>query len=84
MSTKQKEILSEKEANLFKKKFGKRVREIRNQKGFSQLDLASILNIDKTSISRLENGRVNVKLTTAVKLAIALEVDLPSLYEFEK
>ena len=61
-----------------------RVREIRKLKGLSQLDLASILNIDETSISRLENGRVNAKLTTAIKISRALEVDLPTLYQFEK
>ncbi|NER15102.1 helix-turn-helix domain-containing protein [Leptobacterium flavescens] len=66
----------------YKKNFGLRVRELRESKGFSQLDLASEINVEKTSISRIENGRTNVTLVTAVKLANALGVELKNLFEF--
>tara|TARA_R110002072_G_scaffold59514_1_gene151496 strand:- start:90151 stop:90339 length:189 start_codon:yes stop_codon:yes gene_type:complete len=58
------------------------VKEIRENKGYSQLDNSSRLNIEKTNISRIENGRVNFTLTTAIKLAKVLDIDLHLLFDF--
>ena len=48
----------------------------------SQLDLASYCNLEKTSISRIENGRTNTTLKTMVILSTALEVELKELFDF--
>ena len=84
MSSSQEEniILSNKEVKYFQKQFGVKVKEIRERKGYSQLDISSRLDIEKTSISRIENGRVNFTLTTAIKLAKVLDVDLHLLFDF--
>ena len=58
MSTKEKNNIK------LKKAFGLSIKSIREAKGLSQLDLASLSNLEKTSISRIENGRTNVTLTT--------------------
>jgi len=65
-----------------KKNFGLNLKEIRESKGLSQLDLASEVNVEKTSISRIENGRTNITLITAVKLSKALDVKLKTLFDF--
>ncbi|WP_298902451.1 helix-turn-helix transcriptional regulator [uncultured Psychroserpens sp.] len=84
MSSSQKKniTLSQKELKYFQKQFGSKVKETREGLELSQLDIASRLNVEKTSISRIENGRVNFTLSTAAKLAKVLEVELSSLFDF--
>ncbi|GAA4335039.1 helix-turn-helix transcriptional regulator [Flaviaesturariibacter amylovorans] len=66
---------------LEKKAFGIRLRQIRESKGLSQLDLEVQSNINRTEISRIENGQKNIELATIVKLAIALNVEIKSFFE---
>ena len=61
--------------------FGKRLRSLRKTKGLSQLDLELSAGINRTEISRIENGQKNIEFLTIVKLAIALEVDLLDLFK---
>lgn len=75
--------ISKKQIESYKKLFGKRLKEIRVNKGMSQLDLASYLNVDKTSISRIENGRTNLTLITMVKLSKALDIRINELFDFQ-
>ncbi|MFH6963181.1 helix-turn-helix domain-containing protein [Flavobacterium plurextorum] len=71
------------------KKFGINLKKIRESKNMTQLDLATAMNelsseslIDKTTISRIENGRTNITLTTSIKLSLALEIELKVLFDF--
>lgn len=66
----------------YQKKLGQRIKEVRESKELSQLDVASICDYDKTTISRIENGRTNITLKTLVTLALAMEVDISELFEF--
>jgi len=63
--------------------FGKRLREIRLQKGLSQLDIEVATNIAQTEISRIENGLKNIEFFTIVKLANALEIEIGYLFTKE-
>ncbi|MDB5226901.1 MAG: transcriptional regulator [Bacteroidota bacterium] len=63
-------------------RLGKKIKELRESKGFTQLDIATICDFEKTSISRIEGGRTNVTLGTLNKLSKALNVDLKELFEF--
>lgn len=65
----------------YQKKLGQRIKEIRESKELSQLDVASICDYDKTTISRIENGRTNITLKTLLTLALAMEVDISQLFE---
>lgn len=74
----------------YKKQFGNNLKKIRESKNMSQFDLATVMNnlnsesvIDKTTISRIENGRTNITLTTAIKLSLALEIDLKTLFDLD-
>ncbi|KAB7528250.1 helix-turn-helix domain-containing protein [Flagellimonas olearia] len=67
----------------YQKKLGQRIKEVREGKELSQLDVASICDYDKTTISRIENGRTNITLKTLVTLALAMEVDISQLFEFK-
>jgi transcriptional regulator with XRE-family HTH domain len=63
------------------KAFGKRLKTIRQKKGFTQLDLELESGINRTEISRIENGSKNIEFYTIVKLAEALEVKLSDLFK---
>lgn len=60
-------------------KFGKRVKEIRLQKGLSQGNLAKILGLHPTYISGIERGVRNMALKNIEKLANALGVSINDL-----
>lgn len=63
--------------------FGKRLKKLRLNQNFSQLDLAVICDFEKTTISRIENGRTNITLKTALCLSQALNIQLKELFDFE-
>lgn len=60
--------------------FGERVRDLRNERGWSQEDLADESKIERGDISRLENGKKNIEFYTIVKLAIAFQVELSDFF----
>ena len=61
------------------KQLGMRIRYLRNQKKWSQEDLALEANINKNYISDLERGMRNPTLKIIEKIAIALEISLEEL-----
>ena len=61
--------------------FGIRVREQRIALNLSQEKLANIADIDRTYLPDIENGKRNVSLVVAEKIAKALNVPLTSLLE---
>lgn len=60
---------------------GKQIVMLRQQKGWSQSDLARACNKDRQAIEKLENGKVNPTLYTLLEIANALEVSLPELVD---
>ncbi|MGC4233362.1 MAG: helix-turn-helix transcriptional regulator [Niabella sp.] len=60
--------------------FGERLRNIREQKKMTQLDVEIGSGINRTEISRIENGQKNIEFITLVKLAIALDVELQDFF----
>jgi transcriptional regulator with XRE-family HTH domain len=65
------------------KKFGKKVKELRQKQGFSsQMALALKARIDRTYIGGIERGERNVSLKNIEKLANALEVNTRELFDF--
>lgn len=63
--------------------FGKRVREVRKERGMSMQGLADVINVEFRQIARIENGEVNTSLQMAYALAVALEISLPELLTIE-
>jgi transcriptional regulator with XRE-family HTH domain len=56
-----------------KEKFGFKVKELREQKGFSIDFLANISNVDRTYISDIEKGKRNVSLLIVEKLFLNIQ-----------
>ena len=66
-----------------KREFGSKVKTLRTNKCLSQLDLAALCNYEKSTISRIENGRTNITLKTAINLSNSLDVELKDLFDFK-
>ena len=58
---------------------GRRLRYMRGQLGISQQELALQVGIHRTYISRLERGTIMPRLSTLVRLAIHLKIDVGKL-----
>jgi transcriptional regulator with XRE-family HTH domain len=63
--------------------FGKRFKQVRKEKGKTQLDIEVATGINNGDISRIENGKTNIEFITIAKLAEALEVEMFELFHFE-
>lgn len=62
---------------------GKRVKELRNEIGISQEELADIAELDRTYITSVECGRRNISIVNIEKLAKALKVTLSEFFSFQ-
>ena len=60
---------------------GKRIKEVRESKGLSQVELVGKMQgeIDPTNISRIESGRTNPTIYTLYRISEALEVKISEL-----
>lgn len=61
------------------KKLGKNLKKIRTQKSITQSEIAKRLNVDRSFVSNLENGKTNPTLSTITKLAQVLKVSVNEL-----
>ena len=62
--------------------FGARIRELRKARGLTQDQLADILDIEQKHVSLIELGKSYPSLDRLARIAEALLVPLPSLFEF--
>lgn len=60
---------------------GKRISKARKDNGFSQLDVCSIIDMEKSNLSSIENGRQNATVLTLKKIAEAINVDVKTFFE---
>lgn len=65
------------------KKAGLKIREIREKKNISIMDLADKLDIEYNNMIRIEKGRTNPTLGTLYSIAQALDVKLTDIVDVE-
>lgn len=65
---------------MIQKVFGYNVKQFRLERGLSQDALALACGIDRSQITKIENGKVNVTLDTVQKISDALSIETPSLF----
>ncbi len=66
------------------KQFGKKVRELRTERGYSQEGFAFTCNLHRTYIGCIERGEKNVTITNIEKIAKALGVEISQLFSSSK
>lgn len=60
-------------------RIGDTIREIREKKGYSQEQLAEIMNVSRTTISKIENGKFNFSLDYLSKFSWFLDFNIAIL-----
>jgi len=63
------------------KKIGDNMKKIRLKKGMSQGDICRSLDLDRSYISNVENGKQNLTISTMEKIAKALGVKINELFK---
>lgn len=67
----------------FRKKFGRRIRQLRQEHGWSQERLAAECTLDRSYIGGVERGERNVSLDNICRIAAALQVTPAALMDVE-
>lgn len=62
--------------------FGKRLRELRLDKGFSQEEFAQACGLHRTYIGQIERAEKNITLRSMEKIADTLGLELKELLDF--
>jgi len=76
-------IMTKKEIDIAKRKFGEHLKKIRESKDLSLLKLSYNCSLDESNISKIEHGKVNITLSTILELAKGLDVPPKKLLDFE-
>lgn len=63
----------------YSKKLGENLKKIRTMKGITQTEIAKKLDVNKSFVSNIENGKTNPTLSTITNLADALGVTVNEL-----
>ncbi len=62
------------------KRFGKRIRQLRKERGLSQEAFAAACGLDRTYMGGIERGERNLGLKNVASLAKALSLSLDELF----
>lgn len=76
-------MMSSMERSFILKKFGSKIRLLRNQKKLSQEKLALKAGLHWTYISGIERGQRNISLLNIIKIARALDEPVTKLVAFK-
>ena len=60
-------------------RIGETLREIREKKGYNQEQLADIMNVSRTTISKIENGKFNFSIDYLSKFSWFLDFNISIL-----
>lgn len=61
-------------------KFGKRIRDLRDEQGISQEKLGELAKVHRTYVGMIERGEKNITLTNIEKFSKALKVEIKDLF----
>ena len=68
------------DANTIRKNLGKRVRRLRQKRGWSQEELAHQSGLARSFTGAIERGEKDLRLSTLVKLANTFKIPLRELF----
>ena len=60
---------------------GNRVRQLREEKGYTQTEFANLIGKDQPSINRMEKGRINPSYIYLIEVAEGLEIDIKQMFK---
>ena len=65
------------------KKVGKRIKELRERAGLKQFELAEMLEMEPTNLSKIENGVFIPREEKLYKIANSLNVEIKDLFDID-
>jgi transcriptional regulator with XRE-family HTH domain len=68
---------SESQIKDYRLKLGDKIRQVREERGYSQGRLADMMDINRSTISKIENGKFSITVDYLVRFSIFLD------YEFK-
>jgi len=69
--------------DILQRNFGLHVKNLRLNKGFTQVEVSSNMNKDQQSLQRIESGKISPSLFYLFQLANSLDVSISELMDFE-
>lgn len=63
--------------------FGRRVKQLRTERSLTLRQLSNRSGLDRSQISMIENGKLNVTMSTLIAIAKGLEVSLKEVSDFQ-
>lgn len=66
---------------MIQEKLGKRIREIRKNRGYSQEKFALLINMDRTYLASVEAGKRNISIKNIKKITDGLKISLEELFK---
>jgi transcriptional regulator with XRE-family HTH domain len=64
-----------------RKRFGKRIKELRKARGLSHEELARLSGLDENYISGIEKGESDISIEMIQKLSIAFKINISEIFE---
>jgi transcriptional regulator with XRE-family HTH domain len=61
-------------------RFGRRLRDLRERRGLTQVELAEKLGLDRSYLADIERGNRNVSLVNVELIAIGFDISLSQLF----
>ena len=68
---------------VFQKKFGKRIRFLRKERGLTQEQLSFEIDADNSYIANIENAHRDIPLSRVYKISKALNITLSEMFNFD-
>ena len=59
----------------YRLKLGDNIRIVREQRGYSQEHLAELMNVNRSTISKIENGKFGITVDYLVRFSIFLDYE---------
>lgn len=75
--------MAKKDSTRVKALFGENLKKIRKSKGYSLLDVDYRCTLNESNISKIENGKSDIQLSTIIELAKALDVEPKELLDID-
>ena len=64
-----------------RKRFGKKIKELRQARGLSQKELADLVEQDISYISGIEKGESDISIEMIQKFSIAFKINISDIFE---
>lgn len=71
-----------KDHSALKERFGAHLKKVREEKGYTLLELDYRCDLNESNISKIENGKFDIRLSTIFELAKGLGVEAKELVNF--